>query len=100
MLAGKRFFITGGAGFIASHLIPRLIESNEVVVFDNCHRNALKYTDLLSHPNLKFIQGDVLDLELLGKSVQGADYVIHMAAIAGVSSYYKMPLRTMRVNFL
>ena len=100
MIQGKKIFITGGAGFIASHLIPRLIENNKVVVYDNGHRNAIQYTSLESHPNLTFIKGDVLDEELLQKSIADSNYVVHMAAIAGVSSYYKMPLKTMKVNFL
>ncbi len=99
MIKGKKIFITGGAGFIASHLIPRVIDDNEVTVFDNGHRNAIQYTDLQKHKNLKFIQGDVLDEELVEKSIKGSDFVVHMAAIAGVSSYYKMPLKTMKVNF-
>ena len=41
MIEGKRFFITGGLGFIASHLTEALMESNKVVLFDNGHRRSL-----------------------------------------------------------
>ena len=62
-LTGKRICITGGAGFIGSHLVQRLIEDNEVVVYDNLHRNALQFAHLDGHPHLHFIKGDVMDYE-------------------------------------
>jgi len=65
MIVDKRLFITGGAGFIATNLIKRLIADNEIVVYDNLSRNALKDSELWGHPNLKVIQGDVLNYELL-----------------------------------
>ena len=57
--------LTGGAGFIGTTLSRRLIDDNEIVVYDNLHRDALGSTELTGHPNLTFIQGDVLDAELI-----------------------------------
>jgi nucleoside-diphosphate-sugar epimerase len=57
----KRILITGGAGFIGSHLVERLLDANDVVVYDNLHRNALQFAHLDAHPRLHFIKGDVLD---------------------------------------
>jgi len=56
-----KILITGGAGFIGSSLTLRLVDKYQVVLLDNLHRNALKETELLSHPNVTLIQGDVMD---------------------------------------
>lgn len=97
-IKSKRIFITGGAGFIGTTLIKRLIYNNEIVIYDNFHRNALKNAELGKHPNIKVIKGDVLDLERLKESIKGADIVIHMAAIAGIDTVIKSPVMTMKVN--
>ena len=99
-IKGKKIFITGGAGFIASHFIDRVIASNEVIIFDNLHRNALQYTDLAKHKNLKFIKGDILDVNTLENSLHDIDIFIHMAAIAGVNSIVKRPSTTLRINLI
>src|SRR5581483_4656876 len=78
MLEGKRVFITGGAGFIATTLARELVGANEVV--------ALSGTDLAEHPNFTFHQGDVLDGALLAELARGATHVVHCAAIAGVET--------------
>ena len=100
MLLGKRIFITGGAGFIGTTLTQRLADHNEVVIYDNLHRNALKNTNLLNHSNVRFHQGDVLNSESVSKASQAATHVVHLAAIAGVDSVMESPVRTMRVNLL
>jgi UDP-glucose 4-epimerase len=56
----RKLFITGGAGFIATALIKRFIADNEIVIYDNLSRNALKDSGLWDHPHLKVIQKDVL----------------------------------------
>jgi len=99
-LKGKRIFITGGAGFIGSHITERIIDDNEIAIFDTLHRNALELTDLSKHKNLKFIKGDVLDTEVLEKSIDNADIVIHMAAIAGVGTVVGKPTTTLKINLL
>lgn len=100
MIQGKTIFITGGAGFIANALIEKLIEDNQIVAYDNFHRDTLSGSRFASHPNLKVIRGDVLDAGLLTESMKGADLVVHAAAIAGIDSVVKDPVRTMRVNML
>lgn len=92
--------LTGGAGFIGSHLIQRLVAKNQLVVFDNFHRNALKETQLSNHANVEVRQGDVLDAQALGNATRGCDAVVHMASIAGVDTVMKDPIRTMRVSLL
>ena len=61
VLQGKRIFVTGGAGFIATTLARTLVDRNEVVALDNLHRDALSATDLADHPNFSLHQADVQD---------------------------------------
>lgn len=99
-LTGKRIFITGGAGFIGTCLCGRLVEDNEIVIFDNGHRDALRYTNLANHKNLRFVRGDVLDYQSVLQSMDGCQVVIHLAAIAGVDDVFNHPVLTMKVNLL
>jgi len=99
-VTNKRVCITGGAGFIGSHLAERLIDANEVVVYDNLHRNALQFAHLDGHPNLTFIKGDVMDAVATEKAIAGCHIVIHCAAIAGVYSVDRNAVTTMGVNLL
>jgi UDP-glucose 4-epimerase len=100
MIEGKKIFITGGAGFIGSSLIGRLIDTNEIVVYDNLARDSLKDTYYRDHRNLMLIQGDVLDFDKLARSMKGADIVLHLAAIAGIDSVIISPVQTIKVNLL
>lgn len=101
MIQNKRIFITGGAGFIGSTLIGRLVERNCIVAYDNLTRNTLKsLPDLLRHPNLTLVEGDVLDPARLTEAMRGADVVIHAAGIAGIDTVIKNPVQTMRVNMI
>jgi UDP-glucose 4-epimerase len=97
---GKRVCITGGAGFIGSHLVERLIDDNQVVVYDNLHRNAIQFAPLDGHPHLHFIKGDVMDYDGTRRALDGCQVVIHCAAIAGVYSVDRNAVTTMEVNLL
>jgi UDP-glucose 4-epimerase len=99
-LEGKRILITGGAGFIGTTLARRLVDRNEIVALDNLHRDALSASDLLEHPNLTFLQGDVLDADPLRELAQGVTHIVHCAGIAGVDTVLESPVRTMRVNVI
>src|SRR5436309_2434765 len=102
MLQDKTIFMTGGAGFIGSTLIGRLVQNNHVIVFDNLSRNALAGLPYASHPNLTLVVGDVTDASALRAAMIDADphIVVHMAAIAGIDTVIKSPTTTMRVNLM
>jgi len=100
MLYNKNIFITGGAGFIANNLIRYYIENNNIIVYDNFHRDTLSGSNYAKPPNLKVIKGDVLDIVLLTKSMAGADIVIHAAGIAGIDTVIVNPVHTMQVNMI
>ena len=99
-IKNKTIFITGGAGFIGSAIIERLVENNRIVAYDNLTRNALKDNPSFGHPNLTLIEGDVLDFPALREAMQGADIIVHCAAIAGIDTVIKSPVTTMRVNMI
>jgi nucleoside-diphosphate-sugar epimerase len=100
-ITGTHIFITGGAGFIGSTLASRLAEDNRITLYDNLHNDALKNTALVGHPNVELVQGDVLDSERLARTMApSVEYVVHCAAIAGVDTVLKNPLRTLEVNLL
>ena len=100
VISGKRIFVTGGAGFIGSTLIGRLVEDCEIVVYDNLARNSLKHKPFANHSNLTVVEGDVLDVDTLARAMDGSDIVVHCAAIAGIDTVIKSPVTTMRVNLI
>jgi len=89
--------ITGGAGFIGTSLAMRLVDFCDVVLLDNLHRNALPGSGLDGNPRVRLIVGDVLDEAVVREAVRGCRAVVHMAAIAGVDTVMKQPVRTMMV---
>jgi len=98
----KKIFITGGAGFIANTIIKRFIKTHEIIVYDNFERDTLSSSGLSNHKNLTIIKGDILDYSTLLESMNSniPDIVIHAAAIAGIDTVIKYPVKTMRVNMI
>ena len=77
-----KYMVTGGAGFIGSNIVDRLMnEGHEVIVFDNLSSgNENFFSHHLGKPNFNFIKGDLLCPETLDKAVENADFVFHIAA--------------------
>ncbi len=92
-----KYLVTGGAGFIGSNLVDRLIgDGHEVVVVDNL--SSGKKENL--NPKAIFYQVDICDTDALKKLFSGVDYVFHLAAIPRVSISVKDPVLTSKVNIL
>jgi nucleoside-diphosphate-sugar epimerase len=89
--------LTGGAGFIGSHLVERLAGRNRLVLYDTFERDAIGSTGLLERQGIEVVRGDVLDAARVREAVRGCDAVVHMASIAGVDTVLRQPSRTMRV---
>jgi len=79
-------FVTGGAGFIGSHLVDMLLqEGYQVTAYDNLTEGRLEnLSHLKDNPDFRFIKGDMRDAKLLMKVLQGQDVVFHMAAQANI----------------
>jgi nucleoside-diphosphate-sugar epimerase len=92
--------LTGGAGFIGSHIVERLAADNDVVILDTLRRNALAPVGLDRHPRVKLMVGDVTDASAVRAAIEGCDAVVHLASIAGVDTVLKNPVLTMRVSML
>lgn len=100
MIKNKTIFVTGGAGFIGSTLVGRLIDYNHVIVYDNLSRDSLSNRPFKDHPNLELVVGDVLDFEHVCRAMYGADIVVHCAAITGIDTVILSPVTTLRVNMI
>jgi len=83
--------VTGGAGFIGSHIVDRLLtEGNQVVCYDNLSTGREKFIEHnLKNKNFKFINADLKDIEILIKEMKGVDFVYHLAAHADVRSGFE-----------
>jgi UDP-glucose 4-epimerase len=95
-----RILITGGAGFIGSHLTDRLIaDGHKITVLDNLATGRKE--NLAAHlggGNLEFIEGSILDLPLLDGLIRDTEYVFHLAAAVGVFNIVNHPLDSLMTN--
>ncbi|MHB8104274.1 MAG: SDR family oxidoreductase [Dehalococcoidales bacterium] len=96
----KKAVVTGGAGFIGSHLVEELAQRDySLTIIDDLSAVNLKnIKSTLDKPNVKFIEGSILDLPLLQRLFKDIDYVFHLAAIASVPRSIVEPSLTHDVN--
>ena len=95
-----KYLITGGAGFIGSHLSDALIaHGDEVVVLDNLSTgNRSNIEQLIPNPNFTLIEGSILDTQLVNEVVESVDHVLHLAAAVGVFNIIDKPLESLTTN--
>lgn len=102
-ISGKKVFVTGGAGFIGSHLADLLLRLGaDVTVYDNFDDfypgKEANIADLAGHPRFHLVRGTILDTDSLWKSMAGASVVFHLAAQAGLRYCLSNPVKAHNVN--
>ena len=97
MLKNKNVLVTGGAGFIGSHLVDKLVsQNNEVIVLDNLLRG--NKIDIQTNKNINFINGDIRDFDTVIKATKNVDIIFHIAALARIQPSIKRPQETINAN--
>jgi UDP-glucose 4-epimerase len=93
-----KYLITGGAGFIGSHLAEKLIaRGDQVVIFDNLSTGSANNLSGIKEM-INFEKGDILDNGVIDKLVAESDYVVHLAAALGVFNIVNKPLESLKTN--
>ncbi len=96
----KKILVTGGAGYVGSILVPKLLKANyEVVVIDTLYFTDIGLAEVKSHPHLKLTQGDIRNPEIVKNSLKGVNCVIHLASISNDPSSDLDPGLTQEVNY-
>ena len=93
-----RILVTGGAGYIGSHLVDRLVHLNhEVTVIDDLSTGNLANLTAV-RGDIRFVEATILDADIVDTLVAGADVVFHLAAAVGVGHIIEQPLRSLVIN--
>lgn len=96
----KHYLVTGGAGFIGSHLVDSLLsDGHHVTALDNLSTGSLANLEwAMTNPRFLFIQGSVVDPYVVDDAVSNSDIVMHLAAAVGVETIMTKPLRSFYTN--
>jgi nucleoside-diphosphate-sugar epimerase len=94
-----KVLVTGGSGFIGSSLANYLLKNNyDVIIFDNLSNSSKEKITSLTNKGAKFVEGDILNYNLLSSSLVDVDFVIHLAAKISVSESILNPSQTFEIN--
>jgi len=98
----KKVLVTGGAGFIGSHTVDRLVaEGNSVRILDNLSSGNLRNIEVhLNSGKAELVKGDIRDCKVVKECLKGVDAVVHFAALVSVPLSVKDPDSTFDVNLL
>lgn len=98
----QKILVTGGAGFIGSHLCEELIrKGNYVIALDNLFTGTKEnLSDFINDERFQFIKGDIRDANLVNSLIKKVDIIYHLAAIVGVDVVVNNPLENIEVNIL
>jgi len=91
-----KVLVTGGAGFIGSHIADYFADNNDVIVLDNLSTGKKENIPDSVH----FVEGDILDLKLLNKITHDVDYIFHVSAQVSVPQSMQDPTKTIEVNII
>jgi UDP-glucose 4-epimerase len=96
----KQSLVTGGAGFIGSHLVEALLARGDrvAVIDDESTGTRANLAAVIDHPRLRYVQGSVADRELVRAMLAGVDEVYHLAAAVGVQLIAESPIHTIETN--
>jgi len=90
----KKVLITGGSGFVGSHIADQLLNKGfQPIIFDKVRSKYLKKNQI-------FLKGDILNFGLLEKAIKGCDYVYHFAGLSDLNDAVKKPLKSVKLNIL
>ena len=96
-MENKNIIITGGLGFIGSHIADELMDNNKVTIIDNKSTGKIENLKNPSHENLEIIEGDLNELDL-NEIFKNQDYVFHLAAMASVPLSVDEPVKCNEIN--
>ena len=97
----KKILVTGGAGYLGSHVVKQLLENDyKVRVLDDLSFGQNGIKKIKNNPNFQLLKGDIRDLQSVFKSMEGVDSVIHLAGIVGDPASKIDPIMSTEINYL